>query len=150
MLLQQGPRFYNSLELACCLFLAQCHTSSVTWNHTMDWFYLLKENFKNLLFDSLITRRSFKNLSYLSSCSFSQRWRFRRIRSNVLLGIESNFAYTEVSGFVSQYILRSGSLQDPSSSTLKNNQIFSLLISKLMSAFSLMTVPLGVAKIHIN
>ena len=32
-------------------------------NYTMDFFYLLKENFKNFLFDSLIRWRSFKNLS---------------------------------------------------------------------------------------
>ena len=30
----------------------------------MDLFYLLKENFKNLLFDLLIMGRSFENLSY--------------------------------------------------------------------------------------
>ena len=35
----------------------------------MDLLYLLKENFKNLLFDLLIIGRSFENLSYLSSCS---------------------------------------------------------------------------------
>ena len=43
--------------------------SSLTGNHTMDLLYLLKENFKNLLFDLLIIGRSFENLSYLSSCS---------------------------------------------------------------------------------
>ena len=51
--------------------------NSVTGNHLSDLFYLLKENFKNLLFDSLIMGRSFEKLSYLSSCSLSQRWRFR-------------------------------------------------------------------------
>ena len=37
----------------------------------MDLLYLLKESFKNLLFDLLIIGKSFKssNLSYLSSCS---------------------------------------------------------------------------------
>ena len=39
--------------------------SSLTGNHAMDLFYLLKENFKNLLFDLLITGSSFENLSYL-------------------------------------------------------------------------------------
>ena len=39
----------------------------------MDLLYLLKENFKNLLFDLLITGRSFENLSYLSSCSFDHK-----------------------------------------------------------------------------
>ena len=40
--------------------------SSITGNNTMDLLYLLKENFKNLLLDLLIIRRSFENLSYLS------------------------------------------------------------------------------------
>ena len=34
----------------------------------MDLLYLLKENFKNLLFDLLIIGKRFENLSYLSSC----------------------------------------------------------------------------------
>ena len=112
--------------------------SSLTGNYTMDFFYLLKENFKNLLFDLLITGRSFENLSYLWSCPLSQWWRFRRIRSNVLRNIESGLAYTKVSRVASQYILRSGSFwHSLSSSMLKNKQIFSLVISKLMSVFSL-------------
>ena len=69
----------------------------------MDLFYLLKGNFKNLLFDLLITVRSFENLSYLSSCSMSQRFRL-----NVIWGIELDLAYTKVSGVASQYILRFG------------------------------------------
>ena len=39
---------------------------SLTENHTVNFLYLLKENFKNLLFDLLIIGRSFENLSYLS------------------------------------------------------------------------------------
>ena len=112
--------------------------SSLTGNHTMNLFYLLKENFKNLIFNLLITGTSFENLSYLSSCSLSQSWRFRRIRSNVLRYTESVFAYTKVSGVSSQYILRSRSLWHPlSSSMLENKRIFSLVISKLMPAFCL-------------
>ena len=65
-------------------------TSSVTGYRMMDLFYLLKGNFKNLLFDSLIMQTSFENLFYLSSCSLSQRWKFQRIRSSVLRGIELN------------------------------------------------------------
>ena len=57
----------------------------VTGNQTMDLFYLLKENFKNLLFDSLTTRRPFDSL--LPSYSFSRKWRFRRIHSNLLRDI---------------------------------------------------------------
>ena len=45
--------------------------SSLKGNHTMDLLYLLNKNFKNLLFDLLITERSFENLSYLSSSSLS-------------------------------------------------------------------------------
>ena len=85
----------------------------------MDLFYLLQKNFKNLLFDSLITRRSFESLSYLSSCPFSQRWRFRGIRSNLLWGIESDLAYTKISGVVSQYILQSNIWYPLSSGMLK-------------------------------
>ena len=40
--------------------------SSLTGNNTIDLFYLLRENFKNLLFDLSITGWSFENLSYLS------------------------------------------------------------------------------------
>ena len=120
--------------------------SSLTGNHTMDLLYLLKDNIKNLLFHLLIIGRSFKNLS---SCSLSQRWRFWRIRSNVLRAIESDLAYTKVSGVASQYILWSGSLWYPvRSSMLKNKRIFSLVILALMPAFS--TVQLDVAKNHIN
>ena len=84
----------------------------------MDLFYLLKENFKNLLFDWLITGRSFNNLSCLSSCSSSQRWKFRRICSNNLWGIESDLAYTKVLGVVSQYILWCLSLWYPLNSSM--------------------------------
>ena len=68
---------------------------SVTGNHTMDLFCVLKESFKGLLFDPLITGRSFEKLSYLSSSLLSQRRRLQRIRSNVLRGIESDLAYTK-------------------------------------------------------
>ena len=123
--------------------------SSLPGNHTIDSLYLLKENFKNLLFDFLITGRSFKSLSYLSSCSLWQRWRFWRILSNVLRDIESDLPYTKVSGVTSQYILWSGSLWYPvRSSTLKNRRIFWLVISRSMPDFS--TVQLDVAKNHIN
>ena len=96
--------------------------SSVAENHAIYLFYLLEEKFKNPLLDSLVTGRNFENLFYLSSCSLSQRQRFRRIRLNVLQGIESDLAYRKVSRVVSQYILRSGSLwHSLSSSMIKNN-----------------------------
>ena len=115
----------------------------------MDLLYLLIENFKNLLFDLLIIRRSFENLPYLWSCSLSQRWRFWIIRSNELGGIESDLVYTEVLGVAFQYILWPGSLWYPvRNSPLKNKQIFLLVISKTMLTCS--TVQLDVAKNHIN
>ena len=110
--MQQGPRFYILLE-STCLFDAHCYGFSD--KESYDRFVLPVEReliVKNLLFDLLIMARSFKNLSYLSSCSLSQR-RFRRIRSNVLRGIESDLACTKVLGVVSQYILRFGSLWHP-------------------------------------
>ena len=79
----------------------------------MDLFSPLKENSKSLLFNSLIKGRSLGNLSYFWSCSFSQRWRFRKICSNVSRDIESDTACNKVSGSVSQYILRFGSLWNP-------------------------------------
>ena len=45
----------------------------------MDLFFPLEENFNNLLFNSLITGRNLENLSYLSSCSLSKRWKFQRM-----------------------------------------------------------------------
>ena len=81
--------------------------SSVTGNHAMDLLYLLKDTFKNLLFDLLIIGRTFENLPYLSKCSLSRRWRFWRIRSNVLWGIKSGLAYAKVSGVNSQKYRRS-------------------------------------------
>ena len=53
-------------------------------------------------------------------------------------GTESDLAYTKVLGVVFQYILWSGSLWDPpNNNMLKNKRIFSTVISKLTSAFSL-------------
>ena len=67
------------------VYLFPTAMSFVTENHTMDLFYLLKGNFKNLLFDSLTKWRTFENL--LPSYSFSRKWRFRRISSNLLRDI---------------------------------------------------------------
>ena len=58
--------------------------SCVTGNPTMDLFYLLKENFKSLLYNSLITVKHFDKFSYLS-----------RIRLHISGSIESNLAYTK-------------------------------------------------------
>ena len=127
--MQQGPRFYILLE-STCLFNAHCY--EFRDRESSNGFVLPVEReliVKNLLFDLLIMTSSFKNLFYLSSCSLPQR-RFRRIRSNVLRGIESDIACTKISGIVSQYILQLGSLWHPlRSSMLKNKQIFSLIIS---------------------
>ena len=58
MPLQQGPRFYIPPESTCCLLIVYA-ISCVTGNHTMDLFYLLKENFKSLIYNSLITVKYF-------------------------------------------------------------------------------------------
>ena len=119
--------------------------SFLTENHTMDLFLL---NFINLLFGLLITGKSFENLSYLSSCSLSQKWRFSRLRSKVLLGIEPDLACTKVSMVASQYLLWSGSLWYPLiSGMVKNKGIFSLVIWELMPAFSLWLYNLVLQKI---
>ena len=135
--------------MTCCLFISYCH--EFLNRESYDGFVVPveRELEKNLLFDFLITGRSFENLSYLSSCSLSQRWRFWRIHSNVLRGIESDLAYTNVSGVTFQYTLWSGSLWYlVRSSMRKNKQILLLAIWKLMPALS--TVQLDVAKNHIN
>ena len=137
MPMQQGPRFYILLE-STCLFDAHCY--EFPDRKSYDGFALPVEKeltVKNLLFDLLTMARSFKNLFYSSSCSLPQK-RFHRIRLHVLQGIESDLACTKVSGVVYQYILRFGSLwHPPSSSMLMNKQTFSLIISKLISDFSL-------------
>ena len=92
------------------VYLLPTAMSSKIGNQTMDLFYLLKENCKSILFDSLITGRNFDNLSYLPNSLLSQRWRFRKILSKVLQCTESNFAYTKVSGVIFQYIFGYGSL----------------------------------------
>ena len=106
--MQQGPKFYILLE-STCLFDVTCY--ELCERKSYDGFVLPVERElidENLLFDLMIMAKSFKNLFYLSSCSLPQR-RFRRIRSNVLQGIESDLACTKVLGVVSQYILRFGS-----------------------------------------
>ena len=119
MLLQQGSRSSSHLNR----FIYSLHTamSSVTGNHAMDLFYLLKGSFPFWLINHE-----------------KELWEFWRIGTNVLRDIESDFVWSEVSGVVSQYILWSGSLWHTlSSSMLKNKRLFSLVISKLMSVFSL-------------
>ena len=138
--LQQGIRFYIFLE-STFLFVAYYQTFLTV---TMDLLYLLKENFKNILFDLLITGRSFENLPYLWSCLLSQRWRSWRIRSNVLRGIESDLAYTKVSGFAFQYIW-SGSLWHPLSSSMLKIEFFHYNF-KTNACFLTMAVQLRVAK----
>ena len=90
---------------------------------TMDLFYLSNVEIKKSPIDSLITERSFENLSYLLSERW--RWRLRRMRSYASRGSEPDLVYTKVLGVVSQHISRSGNLWHPlSSSMLKNKWIF--------------------------
>ena len=115
-LCNKDPEFIFLLNLLF-IYLLPTAMRSVAENYTIDLFYLFKGNFKNLLFDSLITGRSLGNLSYFSGWLLSQRWRFQRIRSNVLRGSESDLAYTKILGVLSQYILRSESFWHPLSSS---------------------------------
>ena len=66
-------------------------------------------------------------------------------------GIESDTVFTKVLGDVSQYILRSGSLWHPLSSSIpKNKRNVSLEIFKTSVCFLSMTVQLGLANNQIN
>ena len=80
MVLQEGPRLYITLESTYCSFAAFCHQ----WCNR-ELLYLLKENFKSLLYNSLIAVRYFDKLSYLS-----------RIPLYILGGTESDLAYKKV------------------------------------------------------
>ena len=123
MPIQQGPRFHILLE-STCLFDVHCY--EFCYRGSYNSFVLPVEReliVKNLLFDLLIMARSFKNLFYLSSCSLPQRT-FRRIRSNVLQGTESDLACKKVLGVVSQYILLFGSLLHPLNTCLRISRLF--------------------------
>ena len=50
---------------------------------------------KDVSSDLLITGRSFKNLSYLWSFLYSQKWKLRKIYLNLLRGIESYLAWPQ-------------------------------------------------------
>ena len=105
----EGSRFYILLE-STCLFDAHCYEFRDRESYGRFALPAEREHIvKNLLFDLLIMARSFKNLSYLSSCSLPQR-RLHRIRSHVLQDIESDLVCTKVSGVIYQYILWFGSL----------------------------------------
>ena len=112
MPLQQVIRFYIPPESTCCLFLAYCH--EFLNREPYDGFVIPVEREEAsricLIFQVI---RCHKDED--SECVTLERIR----------GIESNHAYTEVSGVASQYILRSGSLWHPlSSSMLEYKQIF--------------------------
>ena len=116
----------------------------------MDFFSLLKVNFKYLLFNSVITKRSFENCSYLSSCLLPQ-WRiFRRIlywsvalNQTLILqkywGTSSNLFY----GLEAYSPLLSKSMP-------KNKRNVSWEIFKTSVCFLSMTIQLGIANNHIS
>ena len=75
----------------CEIVIYEYMITTTIWvigNHRLvDFFSSLKENFKNLLFNSLITEWSFENCSYLSSCwchnngdfeEYFQKWHWIR------------------------------------------------------------------------
>ena len=113
-------------------------TSSVIGNHAMDLFYLLKENFKKFHI-CLINRKKklwecflFIKLFVVTKMEISK---------NTLTHITSHWIWPCISKSIrvcTQYILRSGSLWHPlSSSMLTNKGIFLSLVSKPMTVFSL-------------
>ena len=115
----------------------------------MDLLYLLKGNIKNLLFNLLTTGRSFeKCLIYQVVRNHKDHDSGEYIRT-YYEALNQTFLTQKRRGTASQYILWSRRLCYPvRSSMLKNKGIFSLVISKLISAFS--TVEIDVAKNHIN
>ena len=79
-----------------------------------------------------------KDMKYLSINISKTGVGVKHSVSRFLRSIELDLAYAKVSGITFQYILRSRSLWHAlSSNMLKNERIFSSVISKLMSAFSL-------------
>ena len=111
---------------------------SVAGNHTMDFFYLLKDNFKK---SSYLTHKSREGASRI--CLIFQVVRCHKDRDSE----EYTLTYYETLNqtFLTQKYwgrlpinLRSGSLLHPlRSSMLTNKQVFSLVISKLMYVFFL-------------
>ena len=121
---------------------------------SMDLLSLFKdENFKNLLFNSLITGWSLENLPYLSSCSLWQWCRFWRIRSKVSPGIKSDITCKKVMEGAER---GEGSLPIPFTvwkliAPTKNKRNVSLVFLKqVYVGFLSMTVQLGVANNNIN
>ena len=122
MPLQQGPIYPSWIDLLPTAM------SSVAENYTMDLFYLLKENFKNHG-NEIWEFALFIKLFFATKMEISIKYAF---------SLNQTLFTQKYWGVASQYILRSGSLWHPlSSNMLKNKRIFSLVISKLMSAFSL-------------
>ena len=124
-------------QMSLLFISCYCHEF---WNgesqiRLMDLFSSFKENFKNLLsgLNSLITGWSFVSFFYLSSFSLSQRWKFWRICSNVSLWYLHGITRHRIKHCLYKGI-KVSSPNTLSSSMPKN---FSLVISKLLSAFSL-------------
>ena len=123
------------------LFIRCCLLISLTENHMMDLLYLLKENFRHLVFNLLITGRASR------ICLIYQVVFYHKDEDSV----EYIWTYYEAldQTLLTQYILWSGSLwYAVRSSMLKNKRIFSLVILKLTPAFT--TVQLDVARDHFN
>ena len=128
----EGTKCYISLEWVCCLLVATA-MSSVIENHTfVRWIFSprLKETFKNLFFNSLITGRSFGNLSYLRSCSLSQRSKLWRIRSNVS---QSDITCTKLSGAFLMALSREKFIQTVNSGYLDYRKFYANPFTILLS-----------------
>ena len=106
--------------------------NSLTGDHTINFFYLLKMNFRNLLFDSFNHETYFREFDLFIKLFVVKSLRFQRINC------KSDLAYIKALGINCQYILWSGSLWHPlNSSIARTKEIVLLITSKLMPAFSL-------------
>ena len=119
--------------------------SSLTRNHTMDWFWTLK-----ISYWTYQTGRSFENLCYLwiVRCHKDEdSEEYARTYYETLNQTLSTEKYQPSPP--NTFCLRSeSSWHRLSSSMLENKRIFSLVISKLMSAFSLRLYNLVQSKIR--
>ena len=130
MSLQQRPRFYVPLEFTWYLFVAYYLKFRDREPCSTCWKRILTHNHAQ-------KHREFVLIIVLSFCCHkdedSDKNRLKRIKRHWIRP-----CYTKVSGGTfSQYVLWSGSIRHPlCSSMLKNKRFFSLVISKLMLAFS--------------
>ena len=69
--------------------------SSLTGNHTVDLFYLLKKNFKNLLLD-LLNRKELREFVLFMKLFVATKVKIRKNTLNLLRNIESDLVYRKI------------------------------------------------------